>query len=217
MITVLQQPLKPRHALITFVSATLAVAGYCLAYTFLAGRTESPMAAIGWALANVLPWLVAFEAGKRMQGKAGIVAIVAACLAASLAVGTFVEPDWDLPFELARRVPALAAVIGLLSVGRMLGARRSTACAHLPLAPPQIDWIAAAGNYVELHSRGRTILHRATISRVAAELICHGFVRIHRSTLVRRDHIAQVRPLDVLLQDGTSLRRGHRYRAALHD
>jgi DNA-binding LytR/AlgR family response regulator len=121
----------------------------------------------------------------------------------------------SLPFELLRRLPGIAAVAGLLAAGAMWGRRGFAKAADLPMPPTQVDWVAAAGNYVELHCGGRTILHRASLSQVETELARHGFVRVHRSTLVRRDRIARVRPLDVILEDGTSLRTGNRYRAAL--
>jgi two-component system LytT family response regulator len=76
--------------------------------------------------------------------------------------------------------------------------------------------VAAAGNYVELRRGGRTVLHRAPLSHVQAEFERHGFVRIHRSILVRRMAIARVRPNDVILHDGTSLKTGKRYRSTLH-
>ncbi len=87
---------------------------------------------------------------------------------------------------------------------------------QLPLCPSQVDWVSAAGNYVELRSGGRAVLHRAPISHVQAELERHGFVRIHRSILVRRERIARVRPNDVILHDGTCLKTGKRYRSSLH-
>jgi DNA-binding LytR/AlgR family response regulator len=58
-------------------------------------------------------------------------------------------------------------------------------------------------------------VQRASIGSVERELATHGFVRIHRSTLVRRDRIARIRPHDVVLHDGTHLPVGKRYRAAL--
>jgi DNA-binding LytR/AlgR family response regulator len=148
----------------------------------------------------------------------GLAAVGAACVTFSLAAGAFLEPNFDLVFELVRRVPGLVVVSALLIIGRMLpGDRLNAATASLPLPPAQIEWIAAAGNYVEIHSAGRTILHRAPISGVEAELGPHGFVRVHRSTLVRRDRIARVRRLDIVLQDGTSLRTGQRIRSGLRD
>jgi DNA-binding LytR/AlgR family response regulator len=88
---------------------------------------------------------------------------------------------------------------------------------ELPLSVDQIDWIAAAGNYVEIRGAGRTLIRRMPLSAVERELDGRGFVRIHRSRLVRRDRIVRVRPDDVILLDGTSLKIGKRYRAALND
>jgi DNA-binding LytR/AlgR family response regulator len=111
-------------------------------------------------------------------------------------------------------------VLALLASGRLLASARAVPLANgtarLPLSPSQVDWVSAAGNYVELRAQGRTVLHRAPLSHVQAELERHGFVRIHRSILVRRERIARVRPHDVVLQDGTCLRTGKRYRSSLH-
>ncbi|RZA33317.1 MAG: response regulator transcription factor [Lysobacteraceae bacterium] len=52
--------------------------------------------------------------------------------------------------------------------------------------------IEAAGNYVELHLAGRTVLHRMTLSRLEALLAPGSFVRVHRGTLVRRSEIASL-------------------------
>jgi len=117
-------------------------------------------------------------------------------------------------FELVRRIPALLLSTALLAFGRIPAAKvRETG--DLPLLPRQIDWVSAAGNYVELHVGGRTIVHRASLRAVEAKLAQHNFVRIHRSTLVRRDAVARVRPNDLLLHDGTSLATGKRYRSTL--
>ena len=52
-------------------------------------------------------------------------------------------------------------------------------------AATEIERIEAAGNYVELLTGAGPVLHRATLANVEAELSPHGFVRIHRSRLVR--------------------------------
>jgi len=88
----------------------------------------------------------------------------------------------------------------------------------VPLA--EVAWIEAAGNYVELH-RGQTpILHRAPLSEMERQLRGAGFLRIHRSRLVRRDAIAQVvsKPSGdyvVRLADGRELAGSRRYRRPL--
>lgn len=83
----------------------------------------------------------------------------------------------------------------------------------------EIDQVTAAGNYVELHWRGRALLHRATLAAVEAEL-GGGFVRIHRSRLVRHAAIRQVATdksgdFTVTLADGTKARGSRRYRAGV--
>ena len=82
-----------------------------------------------------------------------------------------------------------------------------------------IAHVAAAGNYVELHLDGRTLLHRATLTQVEAELGA-GFVRIHRGRLLNRNAIRQIdtdRSGDFLvhLTDGTTLGGSRRYRGRL--
>lgn len=94
------------------------------------------------------------------------------------------------------------------------GARRH----FVPLG--EVAWVEAAGNYVELH-RGRTpILHRATLAEMERQLQAHGFVRIHRSRLVRRDGVAEVESKPsgdfvVRLADGRELMGSRRYRRPL--
>ena len=55
-----------------------------------------------------------------------------------------------------------------------------------------ILWMQAASNYVELHLGGRTVLHRITLNRLEALLPPADYLRVHRSTLVRRDQIARL-------------------------
>lgn len=215
MLEALRRPLAlPRFAA-GVAAATVLVALYCTAYTSLAGRPESLAAGLGWAVANVCPWLVAIEVGKRAPGWPQVLASLAAALIASLALGYMLGVSGGaLEFEALRRVPALLVVAAIVTLMRSgVGHRRNAN--ELPLLPRQIDWIRAAGNYVELRAHGRTIVHRLSIGATEQALAGHGFVRIHRSTLVRRDRIARVRPQDVVLADGTHLKIGKRYRAAL--
>lgn len=60
------------------------------------------------------------------------------------------------------------------------------------LAPAEIERVEAAGNYVELHTAGGVVLHRATLAGVEGVLAPHGFVRIHRSRLVRRAAVREM-------------------------
>lgn len=83
----------------------------------------------------------------------------------------------------------------------------------------EIDAVSAAGNYVELAWGPRTLLHRATLSGVEAEL-GDAFVRIHRGKLVRRAAIRSVETdrsgdFIVTLASGATLRGSRRYRDGL--
>lgn len=52
-----------------------------------------------------------------------------------------------------------------------------------------VDWIGAAGNYVELHVAGRRHLHRSPLSEFLDRLDPRRFVRIHRSTVVNAERV----------------------------
>ncbi|MBA8889050.1 two-component system LytT family response regulator [Dokdonella fugitiva] len=80
--------------------------------------------------------------------------------------------------------------------------------------------LSASGNYVEVHTRERRHLVRATLSRLAQRLDPGEFLRVHRSHLVRADFIAATAPhahgdLALTLRDGTELLLSRRYRALL--
>ena len=84
----------------------------------------------------------------------------------------------------------------------------------------EIDQVSAAGNYVEIAWRGRTLLHRTTLAALEEAWAPHGFVRIHRGTLVRRAAVVRIETLksgDFLaeLGDGALVRGSRRYRGAL--
>jgi two-component system LytT family response regulator len=80
-----------------------------------------------------------------------------------------------------------------------------------------VEWIGAAGNYVELHLADAAHLVRATMAELEAGLDPARFARIHRGTLVRIDCVREVVPAthgdsDVVLRDGSVLKMSRRYR-----
>jgi hypothetical protein len=156
--------------------------------------------------------------------------------AAYAAVGDDYSPlallaDW--PYELRKDLLVYGSIVGIYVAWRQLrsgspvsaesgpevlevrdGARRH----FVPLA--EVVWVEAAGNYVELHRGGGGLLHRASLSEMERRLHAAGFVRIHRSRLVRRDAVAAVesRPTGdfvVRLRDGRELAGSRRYRRPL--
>ncbi len=80
----------------------------------------------------------------------------------------------------------------------------------------EIDWIGAAGHYVELHLGRETHLIRERMARLEQRLNPEKFVRIHRSTIINIDHIQELHPLFsgnhlVILRDGTELNMSRTY------
>jgi hypothetical protein len=219
VLTILKSPLPPLQAAIAASALVLLTGLYCVGYTHYVGGTETLGAATAWGVANLLPWFLAFELGKRLPGWPGKAGVLGAALLASLALQHILLSGMGpLGFELIRRLPGLALAAALLAAPRLaetLPGRAEAAERALPSKLDRVDWIRAAGNYVELHGAGRTLVERAALSSLESELAPHGFVRVHRSLLVRRDRIARLRPLDVVMADGTVLKTGKRYRSRL--
>lgn len=57
-----------------------------------------------------------------------------------------------------------------------------------------IEWIEAAGNYVDIHIGNETHLLRETMNNLEAKLDPSKFLRIHRSTIVNIDRIKEMQP-----------------------
>ena len=81
----------------------------------------------------------------------------------------------------------------------------------------EIDWVEAAGDYVWIHARGEKYLIRETMNEMETRFENAGFIRIHRSTIVKIDCIKELQPLFrgdyvVILKNGTKLTLGKTYR-----
>lgn len=145
-------------------------------------------------------------------------------------------PLRDFPYEFRKDLLIYLGLVGLYAIWLRLwqspppagagetpqaieirdGARRH----FVPLS--EVAFIEAAGNYVELHRGATPILHRAPLSSLERQLAGAGFVRIHRSRLVRRAAVSEVesRPSGdfvVRLADGRELMGSRRYRKPLLD
>jgi len=134
-----------------------------------------------------------------------------------LAVGTFYGP-------------AMLAYAALIAIGHFISRPASA-----PGGPPvlmlrdrsrvsvvpcaDIRWIEAEDNYVLVHTAARTFTARERIGDIETQLAGSGFLRIHRSILVRRAAIQEVRArshgdYEVVLDCGARL-RGSRSRREL--
>jgi len=79
-----------------------------------------------------------------------------------------------------------------------------------------IEWIAAAGDYVELHGGGHCHLLRETMTCLEQKLDPVQFLRIHRSRIVRVGCVRELRAIDnreylVKLSDGSEHRSSRSY------
>lgn len=85
-----------------------------------------------------------------------------------------------------------------------------------------IEWVEAAGNYMNLHSGGRVYPLRETMARLEQRLADLPFVRVHRSSLVNLNYVESITPLDsgdatVEMSDGSPVRLSRRYRDNLNE
>ncbi len=87
-----------------------------------------------------------------------------------------------------------------------------------------IDWIEAAGNYAQLWIGSRSYIYRESLQVLGERLRKHGFIRTHRSVLVRLDGVRELNRdraggLIAVLSSGTcipiSRRRSVAFAAAL--
>ena len=131
--------------------------------------------------------------------------------------------------ELSRRLLSLLDQSAQVSAQNAEATRPMDSSSHLErllikvggrvifLPTGDIDWIEAAGVYVQLHVRDRKYLHRASLAELGTQLDPNRFVRIHRSTIV---NILSVKELYLhshgdyitVLKDGTQLKLSRSYR-----
>lgn len=83
-----------------------------------------------------------------------------------------------------------------------------------------IDWIEAAGVYVNLHIAGKETLYRAALNDLAGRLDPMRFVRVHRSAIVNIESVVQLEPIahgefEVVLKDGSRSKISRTFRAQL--
>jgi two-component system, LytTR family, response regulator len=128
----------------------------------------------------------------------------------------------------ARRGPdALAEVRGALRTLAERAASRPDAMLALRVAGrivtlrhDEIDWIGAAGNFVEVHTAASVLRVHETLAAMERHLYAARFRRVHRAALVNLDRVRELRPAvhgdaEVVLHDGSRLALSRRYREAL--
>jgi hypothetical protein len=143
-------------------------------------------------------------------------------------------PLWDWPYELRKDLIIYVVLVATYWVWRRFSTPAPASAAEgaapvlevrdgarrhlIPIA--DIGWIEAAGNYVEVHTAAKSVLHRTPLTRIEQDLAAAGLVRIHRSRLVNRAQVAEIETkpsgdFEVVLRDGRRIAGSRRYRAGL--
>jgi len=178
-----------------------AVVAVSWAHTLvMTGMRIAAYALVGQDYAPNEPWSdrLLFEARKDLIT---YVSILAVFLLARRLVASPLSPSRDSPEQ--------AATIEVRDGSRLV-----------LLRPEEIEWVSAAGNYVELHGAFGSELSRRTMAKLEKELAPHGFIRVHRSRLVRRGAIVSVETrqsgdFDITLRSGTIISGSRRFRKDL--
>lgn len=121
--------------------------------------------------------------------------------------------DWE---ERVRRM--LAGLPGRAPLARQILVRDADRAYFLSVE--DIDYISAAGNYVEVHADGKLHLIREPLTSFVSQLAPDEFLRVHRSHVVRIGFIAEMRPMfhgdyELILRDGERLPLSRRYKQLL--
>ena len=89
------------------------------------------------------------------------------------------------------------------------------------IAIEALDRLQAEGEYVRLFVGDQSFLLRASITALAERLARHGFVRIHRSSIINRARLSAIHSsragMKVAIDTGALLPVGRKYRAAVRD
>jgi hypothetical protein len=201
---------------------------------------------IWWAVANVRPprfgWAtvaIALALGSVIASAGHILMMIAIRHVYYAATGT--EPyrffnviDNRVLYEYRKDVTSYVQFVALAALAQWALARAATAnpieitaatlavsdgtvTHHVPVV--EIERVQSEGNYVEIYWIGRTLLHRATLTAVEAEL-GKSFVRIHRGMLVRRDAVRRIETdksgdFRLILASGAEVRGSRRFRGGL--
>ena len=81
----------------------------------------------------------------------------------------------------------------------------------------EVECIEAAGMYVVLHTGGKELLHRSSLTDLETKLDPRDFIRIHRSAIVNLARVAHLEPIshgefEVVLNSGKRVRLSRSYR-----
>ena len=89
------------------------------------------------------------------------------------------------------------------------------------LKADDIYWVEAEGDYVSVHTPGKSHLVRETMKSMEQRLTPQGFQRVHRSSIVNLSYVRELISLDngdyqIILRDNTCVKLSRNYRDDLY-
>ena len=84
----------------------------------------------------------------------------------------------------------------------------------------EVECVEAAGMYVVLHTGGKELLYRSSLTDIEGKLDPRHFIRIHRSAIVNLARVAYLEPIShgefkVVLKSGKRVRLSRSYRGPI--
>jgi len=219
----------------TAAGLSFAATAYCLAHGLVGNDDINLPRTLAWAVTSTLPWLCAWEGLKRLDKtmpqssqhllSAGVlIAALVVCVVLEYALGA--RPLGEIVYQLLPIPFGIAAVRWLMRPSPPAPAPEADPVFTVPtrqgtvtVRACDIEYIKAAGNYVELVTGDRTLLMRATLQDLCDQLSAVGFVRVHRSLLVNPLHVVATRRAPrgrriVELRSGAELPIGRQFGAS---
>lgn len=230
-----------RAAALLTAFATLYCQIYCAIAFQLTSRMPMPIeTSAAWAFGVVVPWLTCFELCKRRRELASASGSRAIILLLIFVASGFLSivlelgldqllgngPTRPLSLQIAAQLPLALLTGGMLIIGDFLRrhdiedpqGKSGDVIAEVLAKADDIEWIEAAGNYVEVHGGDRVSLHRVTMRDLERSLDHGRFTRIHRSVIVNAAQVDRRVTLGgapgVRLRSGKTFKLGSRYSSA---
>ena len=194
---------------------SLAAAAYCLIHGIVIDVEMNLPRTLAWAVTSTLPWLCAWEGLKRLDQRPAqslqllrsavvLTAALVVCVALEYALGAIYSTATDSLAQIVYRllpIPfGIAVVRWLVRPAKPVRASPTDLILDVPtrqgtlaVRACDIEYIKAAGNYVELVTGNRTSLMRTTLQDLSDQLAPIGFLRVHRSLLVNPLHVVAIR------------------------
>jgi DNA-binding LytR/AlgR family response regulator len=196
----------------------LLAASYCLAHGLIGDDVINLPRTLAWAVTSTLPWICAWEGLKRLRSRpeqrqqlllsaAILLAALGASVTAEYALAAIYPVDAASLAQITYRL--LPIPLGIAVAAMLLQPKKDrplsrevpveqvlnvpTRDGMRPVRPRDVEYIKAAGNYVELVTSHETLLMRTTLHELCGQLRGLGFVRVHRSVLVNALHVLAVR------------------------